>query len=295
MIHCKALLTVSVSTNEITSTGKNQLIQYPELTYLAIIASQQDWKIHLHWVNHVWTDRIGIEPIIAVLETAVLPIKLSTYKVMGNRTPTYGVKVRCSTVELLPDKITAFGIEPKPISHSLIILPLKLYSTLENHYERKRSPGNSTPRRELPPGVEPGTCWSVVNRSIRLSYDSILLFLKCDSIRSVMSWHKAFWEQQNSEIADAGVEPTISRSWLLRGIPFHSSANAVWRIRTSKSFPTDWLATSSNTIMGIRHTDWVNRHSITLCTAKNPVTHTYKKEVPVLPHTGIGGVGFEPT
>nr|DAX06916.1 MAG TPA: hypothetical protein [Bacteriophage sp.] len=42
MIHCKALLTVSVSTNEITSTGKNQLIQYPELTYLAIIASQQD-------------------------------------------------------------------------------------------------------------------------------------------------------------------------------------------------------------------------------------------------------------
>ena len=35
--------------------------------------------------------------------------------------------------------------------------------------------------------------------------------------------------------------------------PFHSSANAVWRIRTSKSFPTDWLATSSNTIMGIRH------------------------------------------
>lgn len=156
MIHCKALLMVSIFSNAITSTGKNQLIQYPELTYLAIIASQQDWKIHLHWVNHVWTDRIGIEPIIAVLETAVLPIKLSTYKVMGNRTPTYGVKVRCSTVELLPDKITAFGIEPKPISHSLIILPLKLYSTLENHYERKRSPGNSTPRRELPPGVEPG-------------------------------------------------------------------------------------------------------------------------------------------
>lgn len=98
MIHCKALLTVSVSTNEITSTGKNQLIQYPELTYLAIIASQQDWKIHLHWVNHVWTDRIGIEPIIAVLETAVLPIKLSTYKVMGNRTPTYGVKLNAESL-----------------------------------------------------------------------------------------------------------------------------------------------------------------------------------------------------
>lgn len=181
MIHCKALLTVSVSTNEITSTGKNQLIQYPELTYLAIIASQQDWKIHLHWVNHVWTDRIGIEPIIAVLETAVLPIKLSTYKVMGNRTPTYGVKVRCSTVELLPDKITAFGIEPKPISHSLIILPLKLYSTLENHYERKRSPGNSTPRRKLPLGLEPKTCWFVINCSIHLSYGSISRFLYFDS------------------------------------------------------------------------------------------------------------------
>lgn len=294
MIHCKALLTVSVSTNEITSTGKNQLIQYPELTYLAIIASQQDWKIHLHWVNHVWTDRIGIEPIIAVLETAVLPIKLSTYKVMGNRTPTYGVKVRCSTVELLPDKITAFGIEPKPISHSLIILPLKLYSTLENHYERKRSPGNSTPRRELPPGVEPGTCWSVVNRSIRLSYDSILLFLKCDSIRSVMSWHKAFWEQQNSEMADVGIEPTF-QGYEPCVVTVPLICNAVWRSRTSKSFPTECLASISNTIMGIRHTDWVNRHSITLCTAKNPVTHTYKKEVPVLPHTGIGGVGFEPT
>lgn len=61
------------------------------------------------------------------------------------------------------------------------------------------------------------------------------------------------WEPRSSEIADAGVEPTISRSWLLRGIPFHSSANAVWRIRTSKSFPTEWLATISNTIMGIRH------------------------------------------
>lgn len=33
---------------------------------------------------------------------------------------------------------------------------------------------------------------------------------------------------------------------------FHSPANAVWRIRTSKSFPTDRLATGSNTIMGIR-------------------------------------------
>ena len=39
----------------------------------------------------------------------------------------------------------------------------------------------------------------------------------------------------------------------LRALPFKlHSYNAVWRIRTSKSFPTDWLATSSNTIMGIR-------------------------------------------
>lgn len=41
----------------------------------------------------------------------------------------------------------------------------------------------------------------------------------------------------------------MSRMWLF--VPFGWSA--VWRIRTSKSFPTDWLATSSNTIMGIRH------------------------------------------
>lgn len=30
MIHCKALLTVSVSTSAITHAGKNQFIQYPE-------------------------------------------------------------------------------------------------------------------------------------------------------------------------------------------------------------------------------------------------------------------------
>ena len=53
MIHCKVLLTMFVSAGRITSAGKNQLIQYPELTYLITIASQQDWKIHLHWVNHV--------------------------------------------------------------------------------------------------------------------------------------------------------------------------------------------------------------------------------------------------
>lgn len=40
----------------------------------------------------------------------------------------------------------------------------------------------------------------------------------------------------------------MSHMWLF--VPLGWSA--VWRIRTSKSFPTDWLATSSNTIMGIR-------------------------------------------
>lgn len=93
-------------------------------------------------------------------------------------------------------------------------------------------------RRKLPFGFEPKTCWFVINCSIHLSYGSISRFLYFDS-----GWgspKKIFiWEPWNSEIADAGVEPTISRSWLLRGIPFHSSANAVWRIRTSKSFPTD--------------------------------------------------------
>lgn len=151
-----------------------------------------------------------------------------------------------------------------------------------------------TTRRELPPGVEPGTCWSVVNYSIRLSYDSLVLFLKCDSTRSVMSWRKAFWEQQNSEMADVGIKPTF-QGYEPCVVTVPLIRNAVWRSRTSKSFPTECLASISNAIMGIRHTDWVNRHSITLCTAKKLVTHTYKKEVPVSPRTGIGGVGFEPT
>lgn len=42
MIHCKALLMVSISTTRITSSGKNQLIQYLEQAYLVTIASQQE-------------------------------------------------------------------------------------------------------------------------------------------------------------------------------------------------------------------------------------------------------------
>ncbi len=40
---------------------------------------------------------------------------------------------------------------------------------------------------------------------------------------------------------------------------------------------TDWLATSSNTIMGIRHTGWMNRHSITPLTQKN-TSHIQSKQ-----------------
>lgn len=42
MIHCKALLTVSVFTNGIIPSGKNQLIQYLEQAYLVTIASRHD-------------------------------------------------------------------------------------------------------------------------------------------------------------------------------------------------------------------------------------------------------------
>ena len=88
-----------------------------------------------------------------------------------------------------------------------------------------------------------------------------------------------FQEPQNLKNSGCRGWTDFSRSWVLRGtVPLIRSA--VWRSRTSKSFPTECLASISNTIMGIRHTDWVNRHSITLCTAKNPVTHTYKKGGP---------------
>nr|DAL13713.1 MAG TPA_asm: hypothetical protein [Bacteriophage sp.] len=42
MIHCTALLMFSISTTRITSSGKNQLIQYLEQAYLVTIASQQE-------------------------------------------------------------------------------------------------------------------------------------------------------------------------------------------------------------------------------------------------------------
>ena len=61
-----------------------------------------------------------------------------------------------------------------------------------------------------------------------------------------------FQEPQNLKNSGCRCWTDFSRSWVLRGaVPLIRSA--VWRIRTSKSFPTDWLATSSNTIMGIRH------------------------------------------
>ena len=42
MIHCKELLMVSIFSTRITSSGKNQLIQYLEQAYLVTIASRHD-------------------------------------------------------------------------------------------------------------------------------------------------------------------------------------------------------------------------------------------------------------
>lgn len=85
-----------------------------------------------------------------------------------------------------------------------------------------------------------------------------------------------FQEPQNLKNSGCRGWTDFSRSWVLRGaVPLIRSA--VWRSRTSKSFPTDWLATRSNTIMGIRHTGWMNRHSITHLTQKN-TSHIQSKQ-----------------
>ena len=61
-----------------------------------------------------------------------------------------------------------------------------------------------------------------------------------------------FQEPQNLKNSGCRGWTDFSRSWVLReAVPLIRSA--VWRSRTSKSFPTDRLATGSNTIMGIRH------------------------------------------
>lgn len=105
-----------------------------------------------------------------------------------------------------------------------------------------------------------------------------------------------FQEPQNLKNSRYRSRTDFSRSWVLRGsVPLIRSA--VWRNRTSKSFPTDWLATSSNTIMGIRHTGWMNRHSITPLTQKN-TSHIQSKQGE-LNHSSsntleeIGGVRLE--
>ena len=86
-----------------------------------------------------------------------------------------------------------------------------------------------------------------------------------------------FKNRKTWKIADIGVEPIISRSWVLRDIPFHSSANAAWRSRTSKS-NIDWLV--SNQLQyhyGNTAYCWMNRHSITPLTQKN-TSHIQSKQ-----------------
>lgn len=64
---------------------------------------------------------------------------------------------------------------------------------------------------------------------------------------------KVFFSETRRELP-FGFEPKTC--WFVINCSIHlsyDSINAVWRIRTSKSFPTDRLATGSNTITGIRH------------------------------------------
>lgn len=64
---------------------------------------------------------------------------------------------------------------------------------------------------------------------------------------------KSFFSETRRELP-FGFEPKTC--WFVINCSIHlsyDSINAVWRIRTSKSFPTDRLATGSDTITGIRH------------------------------------------
>ena len=71
-------------------------------------------------------------------------------------------------------------------------------------------------------------------------------------VRKNLLW-KRFFSESRRELP-FGFEPKTC--WFVINCSIHlsyDSINAVWRIRTYKSFPTDRLATGSNTIMGIRH------------------------------------------
>lgn len=64
---------------------------------------------------------------------------------------------------------------------------------------------------------------------------------------------KKFFSETRRELP-FGFEPKTC--WFVINCSIHlsyDSITAVWRIRTSKSFPTECLANISNTIMGIRH------------------------------------------
>lgn len=68
---------------------------------------------------------------------------------------------------------------------------------------------------------------------------------------------KPSWEQPNSRNCSHGSRTRyfmgMSHTWLSVSL----DCDATWRIRTSKSFPTEWLATISNTIMGMWHRYWI--------------------------------------
>lgn len=61
-----------------------------------------------------------------VLETVVLPIKLSSYGVIGNRTQTIRVKVWCSAIELLPNKAADRSRTGNLLIRNQLLYPIEL-------------------------------------------------------------------------------------------------------------------------------------------------------------------------
>ena len=139
-----------------------------------------------------------------VLETVVLPIKLSTYGVIGNRTQTIRVKVWCSAIELLPNKAA----------------------------DRSRT-GNLLIRNQL---LYPIELWQQI-------------------VNAVFMW----FTTRDAMSVNSSSFPRTAKTWKTP----HEG------IEPPSRLPTECLASISNTIMGIRHTGWMNRHSITPLTQKN--------------------------
>lgn len=154
---------------------------------------------------------------------------------------------RCSsspTESLLLERISWSSIPNEPIS-----LPSHLSKTEKSLYTELIM------FSKLPPGVEPGTIhqkWI----ALPLSYDSMaLFFILKNKLEECYITTKVFI-LRTAKLRNCGHRSQtyyfmgMNHAWFTYS--FHSPANAVWRIRTSKSFPTDRLATGSNTIMGIR-------------------------------------------